>query len=33
VDRGLQPRPPPLRARHDQPGGLRAFAGGKGRRV
>ena len=33
VDRGLQPGPPALRARDAQPGGLRAVAGGKGRRV
>ena len=33
VDRGLQPCPPALRARDAQPGGLRAVAGGKGRRV
>ena len=33
VDRGLQPRPPAFGARHDVPGGLRAVAAGKGRRV
>jgi putative transposase len=33
VDRGLQPRPPALRPRHEVPSGLRAVAGGKGRRV
>jgi hypothetical protein len=33
LDRGLQPRPPPLGAGHAVPGGLRAVPGGKGRRV
>ena len=33
LDRGLQPPPPALLAGPDLPGGLRAVAGGKGRRV
>ena len=33
MDPGLQPRPAALRAGHEVSGGLRAVAGGKGRRV